>query len=94
MKLCEVLQITCLEFYEQVVAFTYLRKKEEAILVASCLGAENDQSAIKLASELLNLSSEQSMPLVARVLFDAGVGRTSEDVELRNKLQNVVRIYE
>ena len=94
MKLCEVLQIKCLEFYEQIVAFTYLREKEEAILVASCLGAESDQSAIKLASALRNLNSEQSAPLVARVLFDAGIGRMSEDIELRNKLQNVVRIYE
>ena len=93
MKLCEVLQIKCLEFYEQIVAFAYLRKKEEAILVASCLGIESDQSAIKLASELLNLSSEQSVPLAKRVLDDAGINHANEDIELRNKLQNVVKIY-
>ena len=94
MKLCEALQVKCLEFYEQVVAFTFLRKKEETISVASCLGAESDQSAIKLASELLNLNHEQSMPLVARVLLDAGIDSTNEDIELRNKLQCVVSAYE
>ena len=93
MKLCEILQVKCSEFYEQVVAFSYLRKREETILVASCLGMESDQSAIKLASELLSLGSEQAAALSARVLRDAGIGCMSEDVELRNKLQSVVSVH-
>ena len=93
MKLCEVLQVRCLEFYEQVVAFSYLKKREETILVASCLGVEGDQSAIKLASELLSIGCEQAASLSARVLRDAGVGYMNEDIELRNKLQSVVNIH-
>ena len=93
MRFYEVLNIKCLEIYEQIVAFSYLRKKEETILVASCLGAENDQGAIKLASELLNLSSEQATALSVRVLRDAGIGCMSEDIELKNKLQSVVSIH-
>ena len=92
MKLCEVLRIECLEFYELLVAFSYLRKCEETLLIASCLGIESDQSAIKLTSELLNLSSEQAIPLAMQVLRDAGVYSRNEEVELRDKLQSVVNI--
>ena len=94
MKLCEVLQIECLEFYEQVVAFSYLKNKGETLLIASCLGIESDQSAIKLASKMLSVSYEQATALAARVLRDAQISSVSEDIELRSKLQSVVSVYE
>ena len=91
MKLCEALRVECLEFYELLIAFSYLRNRGETLLISACLGVESDQSAIKLASELLSLSVEQAVVLATRVLCDAGVGWVNTDVGLRDKLQSVVR---
>jgi hypothetical protein len=90
MLLSEKLEISCLQFYELLLAFSYSRNRSETLQIASCLGNENDQSAIKLALKLLELDFESAATLVMQTLKMAEIGCVDEHIILRKKIWDVV----
>jgi hypothetical protein len=90
MALSEQLGISCPQFYELLITFSYLRNRSETLQIASCLGSEQDQSAIKFALKLLELDFESAAGLVMQTLKIAGVGCADEHVILRKKIWDVV----